>query len=257
MNIDQRLIWGISVNNNRSRIMNNLRVMSWTISITLIVLLLSGYGVTYAQPESGDWRVLTDFGEFVFTVNIDGTHITKIIYTFSSWTCGPVTLSGTISIEKEPGWPISERQFTIENTLDVPGDQTMTINGTFSETGDEASGTWSADMYGTTCSGNWGPIILSVQEVGGGIPERFVIEQNYPNPFNSNTTIQFALPRTLHVSIKVYNVLGSEVVTLVDERLPPGQYKTTWNAADFASGVYLYRIQAGDIVGTKKLILLK
>jgi agmatine/peptidylarginine deiminase len=94
-------------------------------------------------------------------------------------------------------------------------------------------------------------------EIDLGLPTEFKFSQNYPNPFNSNTTIQFALPRTIHVSIMVYNALGLEVVTLMDKNLPPGQYKTTWNAADFASGVYLYRIQAGDFVETKKLLLLK
>ncbi len=133
----------------------------------------------------------------------------------------------------------------------------MTVSGTFTQTGDEASGTWSANVSGTTCSGSWGPIVVSVEEIGGRIPERFVLAQNYPNPFNPNTTIQFALPGMSYVSIKIYNTLGLEVATLVDEFLPPGQHKTIWNATDFASGVYLYRIQAGNFVETKKLILLK
>ena len=99
--------------------------------------------------------------------------------------------------------------------------------------------------------------LLGIADESAAMPVDYTLKQNYPNPFNSNTTIQFALPRTIHVSIKVYNALGSEVVTLLDKYLPPGQYKTTWNAADFASGIYFYRIKAGEFQDVKKMVLLR
>jgi hypothetical protein len=237
--------------------MHTQKVLQWTFGLTLIALLLSGYSRVHAQPRSGDWKAPADFGEMVFTVDSAGTRINKITFTFSNWKCGSVThVSGSITIIKGGGLPISNRQFTLQASLS--SNEQMTVNGTFNETGDQASGTWTAVIYGTTCSGNWGPAtVVSVEKVASGIPERFVLAQNYPNPFNSSTTIQFALPIASHVSIKVYNELGVEVATLVDKHLPPGEYKTTWNAADIASGVYLYRIQAGDFVETKKMLVLK
>lgn len=225
--------------------------------IIIIVLLLSVTGKIYSIPMSGDWKVPTDFGEFIFTVNSECTNITKLVLTFSDWTCGGVKQSGGVTFNVSPGWSISNNQFTINSSVDPSGHIKVTINGTFYEPGDNASGTWSFDVYGTICSGSWGPTTASIEAIKGKVPERFLISQNYPNPFNANTTIRFDIPKSTHVSVKIYNALGSEVETLVDKSLPPGQYKTTWNAAGFASGVYVYRIQAGDFVETKKLILLK
>ena len=88
------------------------------------------------------------------------------------------------------------------------------------------------------------------------IPLSFKLYQNYPNPFNPTTTIEFSLPTSEFVSLKIYNILGEEMATLVSERLPAGKYKHNWDASGLASGVYLYRIQAGDYADTKKMVLL-
>jgi len=89
------------------------------------------------------------------------------------------------------------------------------------------------------------------------IPVEFSLSQNYPNPFNPSTTIKFGIPELTNVTLKVYDALGSEVETLVDEKLEPGYYKHEWNGSRFASGVYFYRIIAGTFVETKKLVILK
>jgi len=89
------------------------------------------------------------------------------------------------------------------------------------------------------------------------LPTKFALAQNYPNPFNPSTTIEFALPKSVHATLKIFDLLGREVATLVDEELPAGNYKREWHAQDMASGVYLYRLQAGEFVGTKKLLLLR
>jgi hypothetical protein len=91
----------------------------------------------------------------------------------------------------------------------------------------------------------------------GEIPNQFKLHQNYPNPFNPITTIRYELPHASRVTLKVYNTLGQEVATLVNETKPAGVYTAQFDAANFASGVYLYRLQAGSYVETKKLILLK
>ncbi len=89
------------------------------------------------------------------------------------------------------------------------------------------------------------------------IPTHFALEQNYPNPFNPLTTLGFALPRSAFVTLKVFNTIGEEVATLIAEQLPAGRHQVQWNANGFVSGVYFYRLQTGDFVETKKLILLR
>jgi len=108
-------------------------------------------------------------------------------------------------------------------------------------------------------------IVLGLQKVDKYLPLTYSLSQNYPNPFNPITTIEFSIPKTEYVTLKIYNILGQEVSELVAKRLTPGNYKYTWDASGFASGVYYYKIQAGDpstgsgyrYVQTKKLLLLK
>jgi len=101
-------------------------------------------------------------------------------------------------------------------------------------------------------------LITSVEEIENELlPTEFRLEQNYPNPFNPSTTIQFAVPRVSHVSIKLYDILGRQVATLIDEAYQPGQYRVVFEAGQLASGLYVYRIQAGSFRDTKKLMLLK
>jgi uncharacterized delta-60 repeat protein len=96
-----------------------------------------------------------------------------------------------------------------------------------------------------------------VKQVTLGMPEKYSLEQNYPNPFNPATVIRYSLPVTSYTTLKIYNVLGQEVATLVNEMKQLGSYEVTWDASGMASGVYLYRLQAGNYIDTKKLILLK
>jgi hypothetical protein len=85
----------------------------------------------------------------------------------------------------------------------------------------------------------------------------FTIYQNYPNPFNPSTTIGFNLPKTSEVTLKVFNILGEEVATLVSDRLSTGLYSYEWDASKLASGVYLYRLETEGFVQTRKMILMR
>jgi len=87
--------------------------------------------------------------------------------------------------------------------------------------------------------------------------KEFVLNQNYPNPFNPTTSIQYALSSRQFVTLKVYNLLGKEVATLVNETKPAGTYNLKFDAANLTSGVYFYKLQAGSFVETKKMIVLK
>jgi hypothetical protein len=98
---------------------------------------------------------------------------------------------------------------------------------------------------------------VDVEPNMGYVPEKHSLSQNYPNPFNPSTTIEFSLPQASHTTLRVYNMVGEEVATLVSEELNVGKYTTQWNASGVASGVYFYRLQVGDFVATKKLLLLR
>lgn len=101
-------------------------------------------------------------------------------------------------------------------------------------------------------------LVTSVEEKEQSeVPQNYELFQSYPNPFNPTTTIQFALPKRSEVSLKLFDVLGREVATLLDEELQPGEYKVVFEAEGLSSGVYFYRIQAKGLVRTKKLMLLK
>jgi hypothetical protein len=92
---------------------------------------------------------------------------------------------------------------------------------------------------------------------GKNVPQAFTLLQNYPNPFNPSTTIAFSLPSQSFVSLKVFDVLGREVATIVSEEMAAGTYSRRWNATKLSSGIYFYRLQAGSNTQMKKLILLK
>jgi hypothetical protein len=96
-------------------------------------------------------------------------------------------------------------------------------------------------------------------EIGGQpmLPKEFGLQQNYPNPFNPSTTIKYDLPVDSRVTLKVFNILGEEVVTLLDEPQKAGYRSITLNASNLASGVYFYRLRAGHFVASRKLLLLK
>lgn len=96
-----------------------------------------------------------------------------------------------------------------------------------------------------------------VIEVDAGVPRTFELAQNYPNPFNPSTAISYQLPTATNVTLKVYDMLGREVATLVNARQEAGRYQVTFNAANLASGIYFYRLQAGNFVETKKMMLIK
>jgi hypothetical protein len=101
-------------------------------------------------------------------------------------------------------------------------------------------------------------MVTSVRHTANGeMPNSLGLEQNYPNPFNPSTTIEFVLPKSAFVTLRVYDLLGRQVGELVNEKLGPSTHKTQWDASGLASGVYFYRLQAGDFVETKKLLLVR
>lgn len=159
-------------------------------------------------------------------------------------------------------WNIARTESEIQSTMN------QALNG--NEAGligywkfDEGTGTIT---YDATSNHNNGAIsgatwvisgVLPVEETIGNIPEEFSLEQNYPNPFNPSTTIQFRIPNASFVNLKVYDILGREVATLVNEEKPVGSYDVNFNASQLSSGIYFYKLRAGNFVETKKMILIR
>jgi hypothetical protein len=103
----------------------------------------------------------------------------------------------------------------------------------------------------------FGDFTVGVEKLEDLIPAKFELEQNYPNPFNPATKIRYTVPVAGLVTLKVYNLLGQEVVTLLNEEQTTGVYEATFNADQFSSGIYFYTLTAGDFSVTKKMILMK
>jgi hypothetical protein len=101
------------------------------------------------------------------------------------------------------------------------------------------------------------PGVSSVEDKSNPNPEDYELYQNYPNPFNPTTTIRFTIPHRSNVTLKVYDMLGKEIATLVDEEKNPGSYEVKFDASNLPSGVYFYKIKAGEFTQTKKMILMK
>jgi len=98
---------------------------------------------------------------------------------------------------------------------------------------------------------------IGIEQVSSQMPSAFKLSQNYPNPFNPVTNINFDLPKESSVKLTVYDALGKEVTVLVNQHLGAGSYNADWNASDYPSGIYFYKLEAGSFVETKKMILIK
>ena len=103
------------------------------------------------------------------------------------------------------------------------------------------------------------PALTSVgtQPVSNLLPKEFSLSQNYPNPFNPSTSIQFAIPSRQFVTLKIYDVLGRVVATLVDERKEAGKYNVQWNTSGSSTGVYFCTMRAGTFTQTNKMLLVR
>ncbi|MDQ3019935.1 MAG: T9SS type A sorting domain-containing protein [Bacteroidota bacterium] len=99
--------------------------------------------------------------------------------------------------------------------------------------------------------------ISGLENISIEIPVTYGISQNFPNPFNPSTTIKFDIPQLSNVKLSIYDIAGREVSTLVNSEMQPGSYNYKWDATNFASGIYFYRIKAGAFVETKRMLLIK
>lgn len=99
--------------------------------------------------------------------------------------------------------------------------------------------------------------LIGINPVGSTVPEQYSLSQNYPNPFNPTTNIIFELPKQGFVKLTLFDALGREVKVLVNQEMSSGKFNVDWNASDFPSGIYFYRLEAGSFTDTRKMVLVK
>jgi parallel beta-helix repeat protein len=179
-------------------------------------------------------------------------------YTMSTWKAAGFDRSG---IEANPLFTsVSSRNFTLASNSPAL-DKGVTLSSPYNT---DRVGT--ARPYGN--GADMGAYEMKISSSGGGgnllsteteeiAPEEFELAQNYPNPFNPSTTIRYSLPEVSEVSLKVYDITGSEVIELVNGVQNAGSHEVSFNASSLASGTYIYIIKAQDFVQTKKMVLLK
>jgi subtilisin family serine protease len=215
----------------------------------LDIALTSKYGVDLSQIDQPKLRF---WSAYFIELNKDFGYIEISTDSAATWQRLDVALTGTQGSWKEKSIPLSS--FTGTGFTDVrfrfrfisDASQTQPLMGWFIDDIRIISG---ATGIATTKATR---------------PDRFSLSQNYPNPFNSSTIISYQLPVNCQVELSIYNLLGQNVATLVSERQSAGIYKLNWDARGLASGVYLYRLEAGDpstssrqvFVQSKKLVLL-
>ncbi|MBK8549767.1 MAG: T9SS type A sorting domain-containing protein [Ignavibacteria bacterium] len=130
--------------------------------------------------------------------------------------------------------------------------------------GTDFSACWTGNYTGTSgAQGNFGVVRLTADSTLVGIsesneiPSSFKLSQNYPNPFNPSTKISFDIASAEIVTLRIYDVMGREVATLVNENLNPGRYNAVWNASGISSNIYFYKLSAGEFIETKQMMLVK
>jgi hypothetical protein len=171
------------------------------------------------------------------------------------------TFNGTEAQVTSTLMPATVNNLRIANTAGVTLSQQTTINGVLTL----RAGEFNNDIPFTlgpsgSISYEGGSLknpIVSVETTENGVPKSFYVAQNFPNPFNPSTMIRFGLPQAKQVSIKVYNLVGQTVATLFDGRKEAGTHELRFDASSLTSGVYLLRVQAGNSVSVRQMILLK
>ena len=179
--------------------------------------------------------------QFVWRMSIDPDPRDTVLYTLTVFSAvdtdsvvyfaaGLLDTSHTVQEDIKPGsykWRVIARD-TDHDSLDTPSTQVFSIR-----------------------------VLTAIDDELAALPSEYNLSQNYPNPFNPTTTINYALPLSSEVLLVIYNLRGEEVARVVDKEQPAGYHKVTWNASNVASGIYFYRLQAGDFVQTYKMLLLK
>jgi photosystem II stability/assembly factor-like uncharacterized protein len=203
--------------------------------------------------EYNGW-VVGNRGAILHTTN--GGEIWNVQMQRSNW----ILLTSVDFVDYNFGWTVGYEGIiytTINGGEDWVEQESGVTENLFSVCFVDSNTGWAVGGGGTILKTTTGGTSFVEEEETDEIPTNYSLSQNYPNPFNPNTTINYQIPELSLVMIKVYDVLGNEVKTLVNEEKQTGTYEITWYVEGLPSGVYFYRLQAGDFVETKKMVLMK
>jgi hypothetical protein len=200
-------------------------------------------------------------GSFPNSINLKSKGVIPVAIlttnTFDATTVDPLSVEFGPSMAKE-----AHKKGHLEDA-NGDGRKDMVLHFNTQETGIQ-SGSTQASLSGQTTGGQVFTGTDAIVTVGlgkdavvGDIPTTWGLEQNYPNPFNPSTSITVALPRDANVSLEIYNTLGQKVAQLLDGPMTAGYISVVFDASRLASGVYIYRLRAGDFVATRQMMLLK
>ena len=246
----------------------NLGNRSWTISMWIEIPTTSSGSAFYlfGDPGAGSFRCFHNGIALPNNLVLRGTGITDVTVT----DIGPQPAVVTFVYDSASSQLKAYKNGLLVNsssqTLNIPlgtgfkvagYGTSLTLNGKMDEfrlynralTPAEVLSSWNFDISGCGVSG--------ISNTNNGNPKSYSLEQNYPNPFNPATNIKYQLAKSSYVSLKVYDALGREILTLVNENQTPGTYTVDFYASVFSSGVYFYRIEAGDFTASRKMLLVK
>lgn len=187
-----------------------------------------------------------------------GTAVEELLFVHDNWNQGETAYFDNIQIEAERGWLSAD---ATSGVLAEGESIDITLHFDTEADADEYLATLSVITNNPDAGTIHIPVTYNLEEsVSIGKPEApvsFTLDQNYPNPFNPTTNIRFGLPEAADVTLEVYNMLGQRVDVLVNENRSSGYHNITFDGSNLSSGVYIYRIQAGNYVETRKLTLIK
>lgn len=222
------------------------------------------YRIAYVSPRNGAFR--EEFSiEYPDTLELKyaGDKIRLHFPTAADWHIYRLTMQGDLVklyVDENPT-AIAEgitTKTTSNNYIKVG--KTTTANSIYGGLFDwiiwDKSGAF-APGEGTPLPSTLTGLTTSVKELNSNIPNNFDLSQNYPNPFNPSTIINFSLNETSNIVLRIYDVSGALVETLVDKEMSAGNYSVTWDASNFAAGVYFYKLMANEKLAINKMVLLK
>ena len=161
-----------------------------------------------------------------------------------------ITVFGSVRKRKGYIWSDYFEHGTTRILVKGIGYYSSYTTGPFGFTSENLTGCYiNGDLYGDTS-------LTGITKISSEVPGEFSLSQNYPNPFNPSTTIKFDIPKAGNVLLKIYDITGKEVY-LINDFKAAGQYETTFDASNFASGVYYYKLESGSFTETKKMVLIK
>ena len=217
------------------------------------------------QVQNGEYAVnITNGGSNLWDIHLGQANVTcengkEYTVSFDAYADEPRTISALVGKNSDP-WTVYSGDQIINLTTEKT---TFTYTFVMNELSDTQArlgfdlGTSTIDLYFDNILLSKGVIPTGIEEEKSHLAESFQLYQNYPNPFNPSTAIKYQIPKESIVTLKVYDVLGEEVETLVNQNQKQGNYTITFNASKFSSGVYFYRLKTNSITLTKKMLYLE